>query len=173
MSKVLPIPALCSVTAPTLPGEVVAPSLLPACLKHTSKHIRGFGHLISCICMGRAGPGSSAQDWRLNATFLEHGDVLTHSLWKGNQFLGVCKLQKAKTLQSQRDLFSWHHGETRYHDVIMYKCYNGWSSKVNLVCTELVASALRRLWCFKLLSKITTEFLKWGYFQKHKSNTLD
>lgn len=54
---------------------------------------------------------------------------LTHPPGKGNQFLVVGKLQKAKALQSQRDFFYWHHGETRCNDVIMCKCYNRWISK--------------------------------------------
>lgn len=57
---------------------------------------------------------------------------------------------------------------------MMSSCINaiiGGSQKVDIVSTETVVSALPGLWSFSVLSKITTEFLKWSCFQKLNSQT--
>lgn len=47
ISKALPIPALYTVTAPTLPGEVVGSSSLPSLPEAHIQHIRGCGEIPS------------------------------------------------------------------------------------------------------------------------------
>lgn len=143
----IPIPALCSMRAPTLPGEVVDSSLLPRMPEaHIQTHQRICWDPICCICLGQAGPGSSARDRRLNATFLEHGAVhlpihcakITNS-WE-------CVNSKRQRLSRVR--------ETSFLDtreksgVMMSACINAVRAepqKVNQVCTELIASALKNV----------------------------